>query len=183
MSTPEIRVNDSELVEPLVVHAERRHSEWLMMLREAWRMGRTKIGVAICAAIVALAVIGPWVAPYSPTEFVVAPAPAKVQWRGAARAQGMPQQPWNGVAGHEQTQRQQHGADGIQAGLQVVPAYCSTARLTTPATMHSAPVRRALTAASRSSRAPKKVPTSVASSRAGATWLTGAMRIAYSTRM
>ena len=47
MSTPEIRVNDSELVEPPVVHADNRPSEWLMMLREAWRMGRTKIGVAI----------------------------------------------------------------------------------------------------------------------------------------
>ena len=73
MSTPEIRVNDSELVEPPVVHAERRHSEWVMMLREAWRMRRTKIGVAICAAIVALAVIGPWLAPYTPTQFVAPP--------------------------------------------------------------------------------------------------------------
>ena len=53
MSTPEIIVNDSELVEPPVVHADRRPSEWLMMLREAWRMGRTKIGVAIFGAIVA----------------------------------------------------------------------------------------------------------------------------------
>ncbi|MGE5228104.1 MAG: ABC transporter permease, partial [Deltaproteobacteria bacterium] len=73
MSTPEIRVSDSELVEPPVVHADRRPSEWLMMLREAWRMGRTKIGVGIFAAIVALAVVGPWVAPYSPTEFVAPP--------------------------------------------------------------------------------------------------------------
>ncbi len=73
MSTPEISVNDSELVEPLVVHAERRHSEWVMMLREAWRMRRTKIGVGICVAIIALAVIGPWIAPYSPTQFVAPP--------------------------------------------------------------------------------------------------------------
>ena len=73
MRTPEIRVNDSELVEPLVIHADRRRSEWLMMLREAWRMRRTKIGVGIFAAIVALAVAGPWVAPYSPTEFVAPP--------------------------------------------------------------------------------------------------------------
>ena len=73
MSTPEMRVNDSELVEPPVVHADRRPSEWLMMLREAWRMRRTKIGVGIFAAIVLLAVAGPWVAPYSPTEFVAPP--------------------------------------------------------------------------------------------------------------
>jgi peptide/nickel transport system permease protein len=73
MSTPEIRVNDSELVEPIEVHGERRHSEWIMMLREAWHMGRTKVGVAICIFIVALAVVGPWVAPYSPTEFVAPP--------------------------------------------------------------------------------------------------------------
>ena len=73
MSTPEIMVNDSELVEPPVIHAGRRRSEWLMMLREAWRMSRTKIGVAIFGFIVLLAVVGPWVAPYSPTEFVAPP--------------------------------------------------------------------------------------------------------------
>ncbi|HET6476814.1 MAG TPA: ABC transporter permease [Thermoleophilia bacterium] len=69
----EIIISDSELVEPPVVEGERRHSEWLMTLREAWRMGRTKIGVGIFAGIVLLAVVGPWVAPYSPTEFVAAP--------------------------------------------------------------------------------------------------------------
>ena len=53
MSTPEMRVNDSELVEPVVVHADSRPSEWIMMLREAWSMGRTKVGVGIFAAIVA----------------------------------------------------------------------------------------------------------------------------------
>ena len=36
----ELVVNDSELVEAPVVHADRRHSEWLMTLREAWRMRR-----------------------------------------------------------------------------------------------------------------------------------------------
>ena len=44
-----------------------------MTLREAWRMGRTKIGVGIFGAIVLLAVVGPWIAPYSPTEFVAPP--------------------------------------------------------------------------------------------------------------
>ncbi len=69
----EIMVNDSELVEPAVVHADVRRSEWLMIIAEAWRMRRTKIGVGIFAGIVLLAVVGPWVAPYSPTEFVAAP--------------------------------------------------------------------------------------------------------------
>jgi len=69
----EIIISPDELVEPAVVQAERRPSEWLMTLREAWRMGRTKIGVGIFGFIVLLAVVGPWVAPYSPTEFVAPP--------------------------------------------------------------------------------------------------------------
>ena len=82
----EIIVSDSELVEPAVVHVGRRHSEWLMTMLEAWRMGRTKIGVGIFALIVLLAVVGPWLAPYSPTEFVAKPfsaaAPPKM-WLGS----------------------------------------------------------------------------------------------------
>jgi len=82
----EIVVNDSELVEGPVVHADRRHSEWLMTIREAWRMRRTKIGVAIFAFIVVLAIAGPWIAPYSPTQFVAppfaSPAPTKM-WLGS----------------------------------------------------------------------------------------------------
>jgi peptide/nickel transport system permease protein len=66
-------VRDSELVEPAVVHADRYHSEWLMTIREAWRMGRTKVGVGIFGFIVLIAVVGPWIAPYSPTEFVAPP--------------------------------------------------------------------------------------------------------------
>jgi peptide/nickel transport system permease protein len=85
MSTPEIRVNDSELVEPIVVHAQRRPSEWVMILREAWRMRRTKIGVGIFAAILFIAVAGPWLAPHSPTEFVAPPySPASsTLWLGS----------------------------------------------------------------------------------------------------
>jgi peptide/nickel transport system permease protein len=85
MSTPEIRVNDSELVEPVVIRGERRPSEWIMMLREAWRMGRTKIGVGIFAVIILIAVVGPWVAPYSPTEFVAPPfaPPDATMWLGS----------------------------------------------------------------------------------------------------
>jgi len=85
MST-EITVSDSELVEPPVVGGERRHSEWLMTLHEAWRMRRTKIGVGIFGAIVLLAVVGPWIAPYSPTEFVAPPfsaADPPTMWLGS----------------------------------------------------------------------------------------------------
>jgi peptide/nickel transport system permease protein len=46
---------------------------WLGILRNALRLGRTRIGVAIVALVVAVAVFGPLVAPHSPTEFVAAP--------------------------------------------------------------------------------------------------------------
>lgn len=77
-------VTDSGLVEPASVPGARRHAEWLMTLREAWAMGRTKVGVAIFAGIVLLAVAGPWVAPYSPTEFVDVPfaSPSSDAWLG-----------------------------------------------------------------------------------------------------
>jgi len=80
----EIVVSDSELVESAAVHAERRRSEWVMTIREAWRMGRTKVGVGIFIFIVALAIVGPWVAPYTPTEFVGSPfsAPSSDAWLG-----------------------------------------------------------------------------------------------------
>jgi peptide/nickel transport system permease protein len=46
---------------------------WLGILRSALRMTRTRIGVAIVALVVAVAVFGPLIAPYSPTEFVAVP--------------------------------------------------------------------------------------------------------------
>jgi peptide/nickel transport system permease protein len=49
-----------------------RHT-WLGILRSALRLTRTRIGVGIVAFIVAIAVLGPLVAPHSPTEFVAAP--------------------------------------------------------------------------------------------------------------
>ena len=45
----------------------------LLLMRRAWRLGRTKIGVALVVLLVLLALIGPYVAPHSPTEFVDAP--------------------------------------------------------------------------------------------------------------
>jgi len=43
------------------------------ILHDSWRETRTRVGMAICLAIIAVAVLGPFFAPYSPTEFVGAP--------------------------------------------------------------------------------------------------------------
>ena len=46
---------------------------WLGILRNALRLGRTKIGVAIVLFLIAIALFGPLVAPHSPTEFIGVP--------------------------------------------------------------------------------------------------------------
>jgi peptide/nickel transport system permease protein len=46
---------------------------WLGILKNALKMTRTRIGVAIVGLMVAIAVFGPLVAPHSPTEFVAVP--------------------------------------------------------------------------------------------------------------
>jgi peptide/nickel transport system permease protein len=43
------------------------------VLRDALRLGRTRIGLAIVALLVLVALVGPLVAPHSPTEFVAIP--------------------------------------------------------------------------------------------------------------
>jgi peptide/nickel transport system permease protein len=58
---------------PVPAHEELRGHQWLWILRRAVSLTRTKIGLAIVALIVAIAVFGPLVAPHSPTEFVAAP--------------------------------------------------------------------------------------------------------------
>jgi peptide/nickel transport system permease protein len=60
-------------VEPVRGAAVLQRRPWLGILRQALRLGRTRIGVAIVALTVAIAVFGPLVAPHSPTEFVAAP--------------------------------------------------------------------------------------------------------------
>ena len=44
-----------------------------ILLRRAWRAVRTKVGVVLVVLVVALAVIGPFFAPHSPTEFAGIP--------------------------------------------------------------------------------------------------------------
>ena len=60
-------------VEPVPAGAVLQRRPWLGILRNALRLGRTRIGVAIVALLVAVAVFGPLVAPHSPTEFVAIP--------------------------------------------------------------------------------------------------------------
>jgi peptide/nickel transport system permease protein len=43
------------------------------LLRDALRLGRTRVGLAIVALLVLVALVGPLVAPHSPTEFVAIP--------------------------------------------------------------------------------------------------------------
>jgi peptide/nickel transport system permease protein len=60
-------------VEPVSGAAGLQRRPWLGIVRQALRLGRTRIGVAIVVLIVAIAVFGPLVAPHSPTEFVAPP--------------------------------------------------------------------------------------------------------------
>jgi peptide/nickel transport system permease protein len=60
-------------VEPVGPGAILQRRPWLGILRNALRLGRTKVGLAIVTVVVAIAVFGPLVAPHSPTEFVAAP--------------------------------------------------------------------------------------------------------------
>jgi peptide/nickel transport system permease protein len=55
--------------------ARRKHRrrEWVQLLLDALHYRRTQVGLAMFLFIVAIAAVGPHVAPYSPTEFVVAP--------------------------------------------------------------------------------------------------------------
>jgi peptide/nickel transport system permease protein len=52
---------------------ELRGHQWLWILRRSLALTRTKIGLAIVGLMVAIALLGPLVAPHSPTEFVAAP--------------------------------------------------------------------------------------------------------------
>lgn len=64
--------------------ARRQRPEWVQTISDAWQLRRTKIGFAIFAAMLAIALFGPFVAPYKPTQFVGAPfaAPSAKDWLG-----------------------------------------------------------------------------------------------------
>ena len=69
---------------PGLARGSRQHGELVQLLHDSWHVRRTKIGVAVLLAVLALAVFGPWIAPYSPTEFVGPPfsGPSDVAWLG-----------------------------------------------------------------------------------------------------
>jgi peptide/nickel transport system permease protein len=60
-------------VEPVGPGAVLQRRPWLGILRNALRLGRTKIGLGIVLFLVVVAVFGPLVAPHSPTEFIAVP--------------------------------------------------------------------------------------------------------------
>jgi peptide/nickel transport system permease protein len=61
-------VEPIEIPSPVVVQRP-----LLLLFRRAWRLGRTKFGVVLVVLLVLLALIGPYVTPHSPSEFVDAP--------------------------------------------------------------------------------------------------------------
>jgi len=62
--------HDSDLTP---ARGKRRRREWVQLLSDALHYRRTQIGLALFLFIVALAAVGPYFAPYSPSEFVTMP--------------------------------------------------------------------------------------------------------------
>jgi peptide/nickel transport system permease protein len=58
---------------PLTALPKPRRREWATTARTAWKLRRTKIGVALFLIVLAIAVFGPLFAPYSPTQFIGKP--------------------------------------------------------------------------------------------------------------
>lgn len=58
---------------PQAVSAPLQRRPLVLLARRAWRQGRTKIGVALVVLLVGIALIGPFFAPHSSSEFVGAP--------------------------------------------------------------------------------------------------------------
>lgn len=49
------------------------HGGWRTLLRSSLRLGRTRVGASMVGVIILVAVVGPFVAPHSPTEFIAPP--------------------------------------------------------------------------------------------------------------
>jgi peptide/nickel transport system permease protein len=58
---------------PLPAPPALKQRQWLQTLRTALRLTRTRIGLGIVVVMVLIALLGPLLAPHSPTEFVGAP--------------------------------------------------------------------------------------------------------------
>lgn len=63
----------------------RRRRPWFALLAGAWHQGRTKVGLLLLLLLGGSALLGPYFAPYSPTEFVAPPfsTPSDFGWFGA----------------------------------------------------------------------------------------------------
>jgi peptide/nickel transport system permease protein len=56
-----------------VTRRERRIPPNVRVLLNSWRYGRTKVGLILTIAVVGVAIVGPWVAPHGPGDFVAPP--------------------------------------------------------------------------------------------------------------
>ncbi len=63
----------SEVAIPAAAAARPRDRPLVLLFRRAWRLARTRIGVALVVLLVGVALIGPFFAPHSPTAFAGAP--------------------------------------------------------------------------------------------------------------
>ena len=61
----------TEIVAPAL--APKQPRPLVLLLRRSWQQTRTKVGVVLVLLLVGIALIGPFFAPYSPSEFVGAP--------------------------------------------------------------------------------------------------------------
>jgi peptide/nickel transport system permease protein len=69
-----VELEASAALEGMPEPSERlRGHAWLWTLRRSVRLGRTRVGLAIVGLMVLIAVLGPLLAPHSPTEFVGVP--------------------------------------------------------------------------------------------------------------
>ena len=65
----------------------------LLLVRRAWRLSRTRVGVALVVFLVGVALVGPLFAPHSPTEFAGAPVRGAVARPVARHRQPRPRRP------------------------------------------------------------------------------------------
>ena len=68
-------MSESTAVAPIAVPRRRRWQRRpiVLLLRRAWRLGRTRIGIVLVLLLLGTALIGPLFAPHDPTAFVGAP--------------------------------------------------------------------------------------------------------------
>jgi peptide/nickel transport system permease protein len=68
-------VSESTAAVPVPVPRQRRWQRRpiVLLMRRSWRLGRTRIGVALVLLLLGTAIVGPFFAPHDPAAFVAAP--------------------------------------------------------------------------------------------------------------